>query len=298
MFGGGKFAVFDGGGVFFDGVQDAAAVHKIADEPFIAGCNAEHVVCDEDLSVASGAGADSDGRDMERLTDFGGEFGGGEFEDEHGRPGVLECEGVVFDAIGVIAASLHFVSALCADPLGGESGVCADGDSALDEKLDGFGEESAAFDFDHCGAGGGEFCGVLEGVLRGGLKRAEGHVSDDDGVWRSGADAADVVGGIGGFNGEGILRALDEHAERVADEECVGAAFVEDVGEGGVVGGEHGDFFALGFHAEELGEFGMLHGALIVAGIGFFGGVFFFAFGRFLLFCAGILCYNGGYAVF
>src|SRR5690606_15620045 len=43
---------------------------------------------------------------------------------------------------------------------------------------------------------------------------------------------------------QGRVLPLDDHPQRIADEQCVRAAIIEDAGEGRVVGGDHADLLA------------------------------------------------------
>ena len=76
----------------------------------------------------------------------------------------------------------------------------------------------------------------------------ERHVADDVRPPHAAHDRAAVVDHLVERDGERRVVALDDHAERIADEQHVGAGFVEEPRERGVVGGEHGDLLAALLH--------------------------------------------------
>ncbi len=78
-------------------VERTGAGHEVAYElGFLARRNVEGVVHDQHLAGAVGAGADADGDDVQAGGDFGGQYGGDGFEDDHRRAGVLQGQRVIF----------------------------------------------------------------------------------------------------------------------------------------------------------------------------------------------------------
>jgi len=55
----------------------------------------EHIVQDQNLAVAAAAGADTDGRNIDRLTDFGGNFSGNALNDQGKGPGFGHGQGIL-----------------------------------------------------------------------------------------------------------------------------------------------------------------------------------------------------------
>ena len=78
--------------------------------------------------------------------------------------------------------------------------------------------------------------------------RAERHVGDQQRLAQAARDAAHVVDDVVDRHRQRAVVALHHHAERIADEQGVHPAVVEQPGEGGVVGGQHGDRLARGVH--------------------------------------------------
>src|SRR5699024_11167323 len=62
--------------------------------------------------------------------------------------------------------------------------------------------------------------------------------------------------------------ALDNHAQRITDQDDVGSGAVLQRRETGVVGGRAGAFFAVGLHARQIGHGHRLRTALLQMGIG------------------------------
>ena len=67
-------------------------------------------------------------------------------------------------------------------------------------------------------------------------------------------DGSGVVGDVGDGHRQRRVVALDDVAQRIADEQRVDRGAIEQAGEAGVVAGEHGDLFA---GLVELGEVGL-----------------------------------------
>jgi len=120
-----------------------------------------------------------------------------------------------------------------------------DGNLGLGERGDERGAVAAAFDFDGFRASLlDEARGVGDGLLRGCVVGAEGHVRDEQSALHGAADGMGVVQHLVHGDGQGAVIAEDGHAERVADEEQVNAGLVDEGARGIVIRGERGDGLA------------------------------------------------------
>ena len=219
---------------------------------------AEEVVDDKDLAVAVGAGADADRGDVQLASDLRGEFARDGFEDYGegacGFYGVRVAE-ELFGGVGGFA--LDAIAAEGVDGLGREADVSHYGNFGFGEARDEFETALAAFDFDGFGAG---FFDEADGVAKGfgdvGVIGAEGHVGDDEGVVGAAADGAGVVDHFVERDGESVVVAENDHAERVANEEDIDAGLIGKARSRVVVGGETDDFLrcGIGLAVKESGD--------------------------------------------
>jgi hypothetical protein len=132
--------------------------------------------------------------------------------------------------------------------------VRADGDVVAGEKFDDLDLPGATFELDHLGpALLHEPHGVLQRLLARGV-RHERHVGHQERAQQAPRHGLAVIDDVIERDGHGRVVALDHHAERVTDQHDVGARFVHERGEAGVVTGETRDFLALGLHAAERSD--------------------------------------------
>lgn len=205
---------------------------------------AEEVRDDQDLGIAVGAGADTDGGDGDFAGDMLGEGCGDSFEDDGEGAGGLEGFGVGEEAFGVGAATALDAHAEGLGALGGEADMGADGDTVLDDTGDGFGADGAAFEFNGVAAGClEEASGVLEGLLWGELVGHEGHIGEDEGGMVAADDGGGVVDHVFEGDGDGGGMAELGGTDGIADEDEGNFCEFEEMGDLGVVGGEGGEFF-------------------------------------------------------
>jgi hypothetical protein len=85
------------------------------------------------------------------------------------------------------------------------------------------------------------------------LVAAERHVGDDEGATRAALDGGDMVGDVGDGHRQRRVVALDDVAQRIADQQHVDAGTIEQASEAGVVAGEHDDLLAGGMEPGEVG---------------------------------------------
>jgi hypothetical protein len=154
----------------------------------------------------------------------------------------LQGERVLEELGPCVAAALDGVAAEFVDGLRREAEVAHDGDSDVDHAADVGDEGGAALEFDSVGAGLlEEACSGADGVFDAGAVGAEGHVGDDVGPLGSADDGSGVIDHLVEGDGDGGAVSLDDAAERVSNEDGIDAGFVDEAGEGGVVGGDDGD---------------------------------------------------------
>ena len=135
-----------------------------------------------------------------------------------------------------------------------QADVGADRDAALLQKGGGIGHKGAAFEFDDVSAGLHQLGGGGKGLLAALLVGSEGQVGNDHRVAVAAGDGGGVVAHLGQGNGQGGITPLYGHAQRVAHQQGIDAGAVHQRGEAGFVAGEHGDFFAGGFHFLQGGD--------------------------------------------
>ena len=228
--------------------------------------HAQHVLVDEDLAVAAGAGADADGGDAHFLGDQGGKLGGHGLEHDGERAGGLERLRVGDQlARSGLALALHLEAAERVDGLRRQAQVPHDGDAGGHHGGNLRAHLFAAFQLHAVRAAFLEqAAGVAYGIGDADLVGQERHVADDQGVLRAAGDGGAVVDHVFDGHGQGVLVTEHHVAQRVADEDAVDAGLILELGGGVIVGREHGELAALGLC---LGErcHGVLHGFLSFA---------------------------------
>jgi len=202
----------------------------------------------EDLAVAIGAGANADRRDAKLLRDARGEFSRHGFEDHGKSSGSFDGARVAHETLGGLDRfSLNAKTAEFEDGLRSEADVRHHGDFRFDETRDCFHAFFAAFEFNGFGAVFYKAQRVANGFLGRNVKRAEGHVRDDESATGSATNGANVVQHFVERDGKSVVISEDDHAERIADEKNVDASFVEKTRGGIVVCSEAGDSLRLIF---------------------------------------------------
>ena len=125
-------------------------------------------------------------------------------------------------------------------------------DAGADEPAHELGVDRAALELDRVAAALlHQPAGVRHALLERRLVRHERHVADDVRAPRAAHDRAAVIRDLVERDRQRRVVALHDHAERVADEQDVGAGLVEQPRERRVVGGEHGDLLAALLHLPE-----------------------------------------------
>jgi hypothetical protein len=225
------------------------------------GEQADQIMGDEDLTVAIGAGSDSDGRNGDGAGDFTGDEGGDEFEDD--GEGACIGEGVRIGEEGLMfgfSPAFDVVAPFEEDVLGEHAEMSEEGDSLGDDGADGIEEGAAAFGLDGLGAGSGEASGIGKGEV-GGEATTVGQIGGEQSGGLGARGGADMMFHIrhGDVGGIGVTE--NDHAEGVADQEEWDAGFVEQAGEGIIVGCEGGDGL-LAFEGADGGgsDAGSVHG--------------------------------------
>ena len=217
------------------------------------GKEADEIMGDEHLAVAGCAGADADGGDLQRGADSRGDVSFHEFEDDGECARFFNRKRVGGEGVGGLGCfAFELVAAFFADALREHAEVGHDGDAVCDDVGDTRGVACAAFEFHGVRAGGDEAAGVGDGLV-GRVVAGEGEVGDDKRALRAAGDGGGVMEHVLHGDVGGVGEAEDDHAEGIADEEDVDAAFVEQPRGRVVVGGEDGELFAAAFHGGAVG---------------------------------------------
>jgi hypothetical protein len=206
-----------------------------------AGAQAHHVLPNEHLGVAVGAGADADRGDADRLGDLGRNPRRHHLHDDRERAGLLQRERLADEPLGGVAATLHSVAAEVVLGLRRESDVRHHRDAGVGEQLDLGHHRVPTFELDGLGVRLlHEPHRGVERLLRRTLVGAEGQVGDDErAVGRSG-DGAHERDQLVDRDRQRRCVAIDVVGRRVADQQHRNAGLVEDLCRVLVVGGEHG----------------------------------------------------------
>ena len=175
---------------------------------------------------------------------------GDRLEHDRVRAGLLERARVGEQPLAAARiAALDLEAAELVVALRREADVAHHRDARGDEPVHELGVDRAALELDRVAAALlHQLAGVGHALLDRRLVRHERHVADDVRAARPAGDGAAVVDDLVERDRQGRVVALHDHAERVADEQHVGAGLVEQARERGVVGGEHGDPLASLLH--------------------------------------------------
>lgn len=217
-----------------------------------AGGQPQHVVRDQHLAVASRAGADADGGDVDARGESFGQRSGDALDNDAEGAGLLGGDGVgqhlIFRPLDLVAAEDMHALRLQAD-------VGHHGDTGRDEGGDGGGLIGAAFELDGLALGFLEdAAGESHGFARSEVGGGEGHVDDDERTLDGAADEFGVIDDFVEGDGEGVFATLHDHGEAIADEDGVDTGVVQEPCEREVVGGEHADLPPRALERHELGD--------------------------------------------
>jgi len=131
--------------------------------------------------------------------------------------------------------------------------VAHDGDTRLDDGLDGACAALAALELDRLGlALLHQPAGVGQRLLRGDLVGHEGQIDGEVGALQPSRHAGSVVDHVFEGDAQGVGVALDHHAQAVTHQHHVHPGRVGQAGHGVVIGGDHHDFLVVGLHAQKV----------------------------------------------
>ncbi len=214
---------------------------------------AEQIVKDLHLTVATYAGADSDRWDCQLLRNHACKFGGNALEHDGERTGVLERPAICYErecCLGLLG--LHLVAAKLVDRLRRQANVAHHRDAGLYKSSDRVGHAYAAFELDRVRARfGHEATGVAQRLLGSNLERHKRHVGDDQRMRGTAHDGTRVVKHVIHGDGQCRIMAENDHPERIAHENRIDTSFIDQTRRRGVVRGDHDDGPAGGFHAAQ-----------------------------------------------
>ena len=251
----GKLVALDGLAVGpYAAAQFLAHGGKLAEKlRFETLCQAHGVGIDQYLAVAVAASANTDGRHAEQIRHLLGHRGRYLLQHHGEAARLLQRLGVGDELRGLhLAACAHTVASQFVDALRGEPEVAHDGDSRVDDTLDGGRDFLAAFEFHGIDARlTDQPDGVAHAFLRRDLITAKRHVADHQRPLATSCHAARIDDHLVQGDGEGGVVALHHVGGRVADQNAVNARLVYQSCRRIVVGREHGYLVAVALHLYE-----------------------------------------------
>ena len=199
---------------------------------------------DAHLTVAGAvATADTDGRDAAGGGECGGHAVARAFDDHGEGSGTGYSLQVCHECLGFsIGLAFHLVASFFPDLLGQQADVRLHRDAGLHDGADFGFLAHAAFQFYGIHPGAHELAGVLHGKF-GGVKGADGHVENDEGIFRGASHAFAVVQHVGQGHVGGIRESQHGHAQGIAHQNHIEAGFIHHAGGGVIVSGELGNGF-------------------------------------------------------
>ena len=149
--------------------------------------------------------------------------------------------GALADGFGLLGGFAFFVvAAFFEDALGQHAEVAHHGNAGGGDGADFFRLADAAFEFHRLRPGGDEAAGGFQRLLRR-VVGVDRQIADDQRLRLGAGDGGHVVQHVVERDVGGVRKSEHHHAERIADEQHIHAAFVEQAGGGVVVGGQHRD---------------------------------------------------------
>ena len=88
---------------------------------------------------------------------------------------------------------------------------------------------------------------IHNGIINGGLVAHKGHIADHECIFCTSGNSGGVVNHILHGNGDGILIAEHNHAQRVANQNGIYATFIHQLCCGIIISGQHSDFVSVQF---------------------------------------------------
>lgn len=218
----------------------------------VAGVDAQQVVEDEDLSVASSASADTDGGNAHGRGDFGSGFGRDTFEDDREGAGMFRGLGVGQQLAFV---ALHAVAAELMNALWPKSAMGHYRNASGNEPSDYLRLLHSALKLDRLAPRLLEdAAGVFDGLMDAQMEAGERHVDDDQRMAHRAAYEFGMVDHFLQRDRQGVGMALNDHRKAIAHENTFDVGSVDQPGKRVVVRRNHRDFPPCGFHGGELGD--------------------------------------------
>src|ERR1039458_8757176 len=205
----------------------------------------QQIVEDQNLPIALGAGADTDGRDLQLARDHAGDLARDAFENDTTGASALQGDRVVHQLLdGLQGLALDLVSTHGVQRLRRKSDVADHGNLRLDHAFDQAGALLAALDLHRLGARLlDKASSVTQSVALCDMDRSERHVGHQKCPFDAAPYRTRVVQHLLHSNRQGIFIAQHHHAERVADQDHVNAGLIHQPRAGIVVGGQTSDDF-------------------------------------------------------
>ena len=202
------------------------------------------------LTVTVDPCADADGGDGQSFGDLRGQLSRDALQHQGKGPGLFHCQGILHDlSFLFLRLALHLISPHLVDGLGGQADVPHDGDVDGGDGLDDPLHVHAPLQFYRLGAALLDHpAGIALGVLDADLIGHEGHIDDHQGPRYPFDHGPGMVDHLLDGDGEGIGIPGHHRTHRIPHEEDVHPGLIQDPGEWGIIGGEHGDLFTPSLH--------------------------------------------------
>ena len=204
------------------------------DDPFL---QTEHVMRDKHLTVARRAGADADGRNGNTRGDHAAKLGGNHLDHHRVGPGVGDGLSVGENlARRCDVATLHLETAERARGLRSQSDVPHDRDTRANNGGSSLGDLLPTLQLDGIGAALlQEAARVLDRAAGVDVVGEEWQIGDDMGSRCAAADGFRVIDDVIKCDWDGRIVALDDHPQRITDQEDVDACLFREPGKGKIV---------------------------------------------------------------
>jgi len=199
------------------------------------------VVKNEYLTIRVWSGTNTDRWNGDCIRDFTRQIGWYTLNHRRKCASGINALGILEDAISTFeVTSLDLVSTHPVIALRRQSNVAHDGDVNTTNSGDGVIHRRATFELDCRRSSLDQLDRATNPLFAVHVIGAEGQIADDERLWIRSGDETNVILHLLDRDGNRGAYTLDDGSNRVADENHVDSGFIDDSGEGGVVGGDHG----------------------------------------------------------
>ena len=241
-------------------VQVRILFHELWREPVK---KSQHVMHDQQLTVAGQSGADRDDRNPRSFSDDRRNLRRNRFQQNRERAGRFQRLGILDQPIRRFgAAPLRLETAKSRYRLGSQADMTHDRDSGIDNRLYRFGHDCAAFELHRIGTGLlHESSGVSHSFFLADLIGQERHIADDESGRRAACHCCCMHDHHVHRNRQSPIVPVDRHPQRVATQDDIDLRLFFQQGHRIIIAGQHGDRLFLCLFVEQIGDrhFGSRH---------------------------------------